>query len=239
MVTFPRCRPPTSIAGRRALLVFARVPRLGSVKTRLAAHIGEESALACFTLMLRRSLSEAACVPARRILALADCEQGLAGLAAVAPEAAPFEVRSQPGGGLGARMSGCIAWAFDTGCLEVVLAGTDVPFLGREILEKAFRALGGADLVLGPSDDGGYYLIGLRAGLSRWRALFEDPGWGGRGVFAATLARAQALGFATALAPTLFDVDTVEDLRRWAEEERDPLLKIHLQRLLQGVPPIP
>ncbi len=94
--------------------------------------------------------------------------------------------------------------------------GSDHPTVEVELVERAFAAVeGGADVALGPAEDGGYYLIALAAGAVRWR-LFEDVPWSTAGVLAATLARCAELGLAVELLPVAADVDTPADLARLA-----------------------
>jgi len=89
--------------------------------------------------------------------------------------------------------------------------GSDVPTLPSAVLEAALDRLAGADLVLGPSEDGGYYLIGLREPRA---ALFADMAWSTEVVFDETMRRASALGLDVGLLPAWFDVDTPADLER-------------------------
>jgi rSAM/selenodomain-associated transferase 2 len=99
--------------------------------------------------------------------------------------------------------------AFREGCRGAVLFGTDIPGLSAGILKQAMDLLDDRDLVLGPSTDGGYWLIGLRKDAD----LFRGVGWGLGEVFAQTLAKARALGLSTALLEPLTDIDTIEDVQ--------------------------
>jgi hypothetical protein len=136
------------------------------------------------------------------------------------PAAAAADVRAwlpgvrllaQSGADLGARMADAFARAFARGASRVVLAGTDVPGLARETATAALSALDAADVVLGPAEDGGYYLVGLRAPAP---ALFSGMEWSTPGVLEETRARARAAGLAVHELAPLADVDTLDDLRR-------------------------
>ena len=195
------------------LLIFAREPVLGRVKTRLAATIGPEAALAAYRELL--ALTAAAVAGAGRPTTLWLAE-------APAPPAAPGQPRPEwpglpwrvqpPTPDLGERMRHACAEAFAAGATRVVLIGTDCPGLTAELLQRAFAALATYDLAIGPADDGGYYLLGMNA---LHEALFAGKRWSTPSVLAATLADAARLGLRVAQLPTLPDVDTAADLAAW------------------------
>ena len=197
--------------GGAHLLVFARVPALGQVKTRLAAGVGDTAALAIYHELAgitRAAIAEAG-VPTTVWLA------GTAGpqpTAAEAQEWAGLASCSQQTGDLGQRMAMAFAAAFATGAERVAIIGTDCPGLRAAHLAKAFALLSQNDVVLGPATDGGYYLLGLRQPQPE---LFEHKAWSTATVLADTLADAQRLGCRVALLPELHDVDTADDLASW------------------------
>jgi rSAM/selenodomain-associated transferase 1 len=125
----------------------------------------------------------------------------------------------QAGPDLGTRMAGVFTRLFARGFRAVIVLGADSPSLPSRHLRAAIRALAGptADGVIGPSDDGGYYLIGLRAPCPE---LFAGVAWSTSRVLAQTLARARRAGRRLRSLPAWYDVDTVEDLRRLATELR-------------------
>ncbi|RAK69739.1 TIGR04282 family arsenosugar biosynthesis glycosyltransferase [Hymenobacter edaphi] len=190
------------------LLIFARYPELGKVKTRLAAGLGDEPALDIYRQLLDLTHAAVAPLPATRTLWLA---------AAPPPEAAPLwpgtRQQLQPAAAdLGQRMAHAFAAAFAEGARRTVVIGTDCPGLRTDLLATAFRHLHSHDVVLGPADDGGYYLLGL---CQPQPALFEGIHWSTGSVLRDTLALAARAGLTVALLPTLHDVDTAEDWRRW------------------------
>jgi len=127
----------------------------------------------------------------------------------------PPVLMPQRGDDLGARMSAAFASLFAAGYLRVILIGSDLPTLPADRLHEAERALrGGADLVLGPSQDGGYYLVGLTRTND---AIFEGVRWGGSDVFIQTTLRAEAAGLRVKTVASWYDVDTEADLRRVAD----------------------
>jgi len=193
------------------LLVFARVPALGRVKSRLAAGVGLPAALAVYRelLAITNAAIVAADVPAT--VWLADTA-GPEPTAAEAHEWAALAARCQPEGDLGKRMTAAFAAAFAAGAGRVAIIGTDCPGLRARHLTQAFAALDNADVVLGPATDGGYYLLGLRQPQP---ALLANKAWSTDSVLADTLADAQHLGLRVSLLTELSDVDNAEDLAAW------------------------
>jgi len=194
------------------LLVFAREPVLGRVKTRLAAGIGAEAALAVYRelLALTAAAVAAAQVPATVWLAEAPAafDPGQA-----RPEWPGLPWRVQPAAGaLGARMAQAFGEAFAAGAGRVVIIGTDCPGLSADLLRQAFDQLLSHELVVGPADDGGYYLLGMN---KLHTELFADKAWSTATVLPDTLADAARLGLRMAHLPTLHDVDSAQDLATW------------------------
>ena len=184
----------------KRLAIFARAPILGQVKTRLAADIGEHEALAAYRELVTLTLTTLA--PGTGMFAP---EIWVAGESADVEEwRARFPVFVQPPGDLGTRM----AVAFEAGVTALV--GCDIPPLTASYVEDALAALADADLVLGPTEDGGYCLIAMQAPHPE---VFADIPWSTTDVLAATQ-RAAAHLRATVLRP-LWDVDDASGLARW------------------------
>jgi len=198
------------------LLVFARVPALGRVKSRLAAGVGAPAALAVYLelLAITRAAVAAAGVPAT--VWLADAA-GPVPSAAETQEWPGLAAHCQAPGDLGQRMAAAFAAAFAAGAGRVALIGTDCPGLRAAHLTQACALLAEHDVVLGPATDGGYYLLGLRQPRPD---LFEHKAWSTATVLADTLADAGRLGLRVALLPELRDVDTAADLAAWRAYEK-------------------
>jgi len=195
---------------RVGLAIMAKAPRVGAVKTRLCPplRVPEAAELArCFLLdAVDRVRSIAGAGP---IMAYAPAEaRGEFEVAAPG-----FTLIPQRGDDLGERQARLIADVLALGHEAVLLMGTDSPTLPRECLDEAVGLVMArdVDLVLGPTEDGGYYLLGLRAPCP---GLFEDMPWSTPAVLSRTLERAQRLGLRVACLPTWFDVDTGADLER-------------------------
>lgn len=194
----------------KEILIFARTPEPGQVKTRLAADLGDDGALRTYLKLLvhtRESVARSG-FPARVHLAGDIPEHDLW-------EEAGFRRFPQADGDLGERMSAAFAQAFADGVRSVVIVGTDCPGLRAEHLHLAMNALETHEAVVGPAEDGGYWLLGLSSPV---RAIFENKAWSGEHVLRDTLADFKALGMSVVRLETLRDVDTVADLDALAEE---------------------
>jgi len=193
------------------LIVFAKRPLAGHAKTRLGEKIGLEESAGIYARFLYQSLFELVALERADII----IELSLASSADVPyfrfafPE---FQISSQSGGNLGQRFTKSFQKAFDQGATAVVVIGTDIPDLNRTILQSAFDALSENEVVIGPDLDGGYYLIGTRL---RDATLFKNIDWSSERVFQQTERLILAQGLTMFYLPTLSDVDTDEDFRRW------------------------
>ncbi|MFN8483820.1 MAG: TIGR04282 family arsenosugar biosynthesis glycosyltransferase [Anaerolineae bacterium] len=204
---------------RRALIVVAKRPVNGQTKTRLTPPFTPHQATALYECLLRDTLE------------LMTQVEGVQPILAYAPEdAAPyfrsicpaaFELCPQCGADLGARLHNALTHALAQGYRQAVIMDSDSPTLPPAYLRQAFAHLdeAGTDVVLGPCDDGGYYLIGLKEPCA---ALF-DITMSTPTVLQQTLAAADAASRRAALLPTWYDVDTVEEVERLrAELAADP-----------------
>ena len=202
---------------RGVLIVFARRPEPGRVKTRLTPPLAPEQAAALYAAMLDDAL-EASAAFARRfaldaVLAVTPPE-ACAELARRCPPA--FRVVAQRGPDLGARMEAAVADAAAEGAAPILLRGSDSPALDADQVGAALAALGEHDVALCPDRDGGYGLVALRHPAA---GLFTHP-MGTQSALADTVARARELGLRVGLLEPGFDIDTVEDLRLLAAVRR-------------------
>lgn len=203
-----------------ALILMAKVPRPGAVKTRLIPPFAAHEAAALYGCMLADTAEEMASLAGvRRYLFRAP--PGAGGF-----DAAPFTsyaVRPQSGGDLGERMARAAAWAFRDGAARVALIGADCPALAAARVREAFRELtAGAAVVLGPSADGGFHLAALAAPAP---SIFKRIAWGTASVLAGVTARCRAAGLPYGLLRVERDVDTAEDVAdfsRWARSRVRP-----------------
>ena len=207
-----------AVEERWALIVFAKVPQPGRVKTRLAADLGAQKAAQGVPPPgppgagrgKRRTL------PDPRVLRPARRRSRDAGLA----RGESLEFRPQTGGDLGERM----ARAFDEALRDAdraCIVGTDVPALGAALVVQALERLESADVVLGPAEDGGYYLMALSRPHPE---IFRDVPWSTADVLGATLERTRRAGLRESLLPLLKDVDTAADCRPTSSDHGDARL---------------
>jgi hypothetical protein len=197
-----------AVSASRRLLLFTKPAREGRVKTRLIGDLTAAEAAALHAAFLADLLDRLRGGEFELRLAWAlDAGEAI-------PEGPVPGVR-QEGSELGARLYRALA-AAAVEADAVAALGSDHPTLPVELVHKAFERIeNGADVVLGPAEDGGYYLIALRAGTVMPR-LFAGIAWSTDQVLPATLARCAELGLAVELLPLAADIDTPDDLRRLA-----------------------
>lgn len=204
---------------RGTVILFARRPDPARCKRRLARALGGRAAAAVYTRLLARALAAVTHSSCRRpVLACAapdevDWFRGRLG-------ARGWRVWRQGSGDIGARMHHALARALATGA-PAVLIGSDIADVRARDLRRAFEALhAGADLVLGPAADGGYWLIGLARPAP---GLFRDMPWSTAAVAHETLARARAAGLVGVVLPVLHDVDRPRDFTHLRRHPRAAL----------------
>jgi len=206
---------PLTAHPRSRIAVFAREPLLGQVKSRLATEIGPEAALAVYQAMLTRlgTLLNRIGIAEWDLWVTSNCSHK-----SFISLCNNTDIYLQFGQDLGARMAGAIHQTLQQEHVEnVILIGTDCPALTESYLEKALVALeSGVDVVLGPAEDGGYVLVGMRRPNP---AVFEDIPWGSDQVMGRTLEAVIANGLSYRLLESLWDVDRPEDLVRLRQLE--------------------
>ena len=198
---------------KKVLLIFIKNPELGKVKTRLAKSIGDSEALHVYKKLLNSTVSVAEKTDAHRQIWYSSYLDNKDG---IKPEL--FGKYLQMGSDLGERMKGAFRRAFDDGADRVVIIGSDCPDLSEAIVENAFEQLQENDLVIGPSEDGGYYLLGMN---NLQKELFNDIDWSTEHVLEQTLKKAKNLSLRIACLPEQNDIDTLEDLEKAGWDDRN------------------
>jgi rSAM/selenodomain-associated transferase 1 len=198
----------------RALAVFAKAPVPGRVKTRLCPPLTSGEAARVARTLLEETVRR---VLPRRELARSFLFLDGAASAEIRSLASEREVTILPQceGDLGARLHDAFRGLRNRGAERVVAIGADTPHLDPGLLTHSFEALEAHDLVIGPADDGGYYLIGARGSAD---GLFESIAWGTGTVLEATRDRARVLERTVETLPNGYDIDDVATLRRAARE---------------------
>lgn len=195
---------------KNCLAIFLKYPQKGKVKTRLAMSIGNDRALEIYKKMaagaIKQGLKSKADLfvffypPGRELL----MRQWLGNGCRYLP---------QRGRGLGARMKNCFKSVYRLGYGKAVLIGGDIPGLDTNIINSSFDGLKKNDAVIGPSKDGGYYLIGFtKKGF--YPRIFDGMEWSTDTVFAGTIAGLKKNEMKAAIMPVLWDVDDIEGLQK-------------------------
>ena len=199
---------------RSVVVMMAKAPVPFQVKTRLCPELSPHQAAELSRLFIQDMAEEMREISRRRAsFALAYTPRdAVHHFAAVLPASVPMF--PQPEGELGERMAGIFERAFAEGYQQVIVVGSDLPDLSRVIVERALEALEQPerDLVLGPTPDGGYYLIGLKR---RVPEIFHDIPWSTGEVLERTLEKARGAGLSIAFVERWDDIDTYGDLVRF------------------------
>ena len=219
--------------GGNALLIFVKYPSPGTVKRRLSPELTPEQSAAFY-----RALAE-------EVVQVHISAAGYESIVCFAPENARREVRSwlgpdvrlwsQLGDDLGARQFHAMKEALEGGYRKAAIIGSDCPTITPGDVEVAFACLNANDLVLGPCEDGGYYLIGATRAIE---SLFEGISWGSEHVLSETLEKAQEAGLPLGLLDVKYDIDSYSDLERYYRSGRDGAgdrPKTHSWRVLDGI----
>jgi rSAM/selenodomain-associated transferase 1 len=196
------------LASRNALLVIAKRPAPGQTKTRLSPPLLPEQAASLYECFLRDTLDVARAVPGVTRLAHYAPDLAAGYFAQLAPD---FWLRPQVGESLGPRLDQVLTRCLSEGFERAVIMDSDSPTLPAAYVAQAFTVLDGADVVLGPCEDGGYYLIGLKRPQPR---LLREVQMSTPHVLPDTLMLAEQMGLRVALLPAWYDVDTAQELER-------------------------
>ena len=197
----------------RLIYVMAKAPRVGEVKTRLCPPLEPSQAAELYLGFLRDSLELAGRVPNAEVRAFCPSPSMAAELAGLLPVGC--RVASQSAPGLGAGLEECFRVGLGDGFRAVAVMASDNPTLPSALVEQAFERLEQDDVVLGPADDGGYYLVAARAVYS---SLFREMVWSTTSVLDETLERCRVAGLRSSLLEPWYDVDSAEDLGRLSRE---------------------
>lgn len=192
-----------------AIIVMAKVPRAGEVKTRLRPFLTAEQCASLAVCFLKDTVANAAKISSNIIVAFAPPEQRTE-IESLLPDEIVFI--EQHGSNLGERLKSAIKDAENLGFNSIITIGTDSPTLPLKTLQSAVESFlePAADLVLGATKDGGYYLIGLRKSIPE---IFENVSWSSANVYRETIEKAKSVGIENLIElPAWYDVDVPADL---------------------------
>jgi rSAM/selenodomain-associated transferase 1 len=201
---------------KRAIIIMAKVPQAGKVKTRLQPFLTPEQSAEFANCLLQDTINKVNQTKNKPIIAYSPSERrdffdGFNNLVLTA----------QNGSDLGERIFNAFQFAFSQNLDSVVMIGTDSPTFPPEFINKAFDFLINSDAVLGKTEDGGFYLIGLK---KLDRRIFEPVEWSSPTTFQQTKNNLEKLDFSLSELPVWYDVDEPKDLKRLREDE-------HLQQI--------
>lgn len=198
--------------GDRTLVIMAKAPKPGRVKTRLAQHLPPPAIIAFYRCLLDDTIALAQSLDTVHVAMMCP--------GADVNELAPLvgdrvQVVSQQGDGLAAGLTSVFAHFANGNRQRIIAFNSDSPHLPPSILETAFEILNSHDVVVGPTHDGGYYLVGAKA---LHPALFEGDGMGTANALEKLLSQARALQLSVAFTSPFYDIDVADDLVRLAAE---------------------
>jgi len=186
------------------LIIFVKNPIEGEVKTRLASSLGDEKALEVYQQLLKITAGVAEDVNAEKLVSYSKYVEESDDF-----DETIFDKSVQKKGNLGEKMKHAFRDGFDEGFNRIVLIGSDCPEITQSLIDEAFIELSEADSVIGPSDDGGYYLIGLSRFMPE---IFDDVEWSTSSVFSSTITTLDDLEATYHVLKKLNDIDTENDL---------------------------
>ncbi len=188
---------------KEALIIFVRHPELGKVKTRIAKTMGDENALTIYELLLQQTHAVTVDLPFDKYVYYTDSipEQDV-----WAQDS--YHKKKQQGNTLGERMHNAFVEVFSKGYTAVQIIGSDCATLTGAIIQQGFSSLEKNDMVIGPSTDGGYYLLGMQKPIAQ---VFTNKLWSTDTVLQQTITDIQQLSLSYSLLPALTDIDTEAD----------------------------
>jgi rSAM/selenodomain-associated transferase 1 len=193
---------------KKAIIIMAKIPIAGTVKTRLQPFLSAEQSATLAECFLRDTVNKAKILSNELIIAYTPVEKLDVLLAILSNEQIFIE---QIGANLGDKMFHAFEFAFSQNPDVVVMIGTDSPTFPAQFITQAFEMLSEADAVLGETADGGFYLIGLR---KLKKEIFETVEWSSPETFEQTARNIENLNLKLSLLPNWYDVDTPDDLKR-------------------------
>lgn len=216
--------------------LFAKYWEPGRVKTRLARSIGNEKAARIYEAFVAATVARLSAIHCTRVLSYWPNDRRTRS-AFESAEAQGWSLVPQTEGDLGERMAGYFIQQFSAGTDRVVLLGTDSPNVPLVEVQEAFEHLKTSDVVLGPTDDGGYYLVGA---AKRVPPIFADIPWSTPEVLPKTIACLEKEGFSYTTLDPWYDVDEIYDLHRLVEDLRDeceaePALQVLLKHVVEVI----
>ena len=200
---------------KNAIIIFAKYPQAGNVKTRLARTTGNEFAANFYKICAEHTFAEIKKITDNNIAKYLFYSEESEKDKIRRWVGSDFITYAQTGKNLGEKMKNAFNKIFKNGFEQVLVIGTDLPDLSANLIKDAFNTLTKTEIVIGPSADGGYYLLGMK---KLHNFLFEDIIWSTDEVYAETLKKIEQKKLKFAKLTVLNDIDTEIDLKRWLNE---------------------
>jgi rSAM/selenodomain-associated transferase 1 len=198
----------------RVLVIMAKAPRPGAVKTRLTSSLSADAATAFYCCLLEDTLALARSLDNVQVAVMCP-DSDVSELSRLA--GSDVAVIAQRGNGLAAGLTSVFAHFAEHKQRRVIAFNSDSPHLPRSVLEAAFETLAAHDVVVGPTHDGGYYLVGAK---ECYPTLFANDGMGTNSAMERLVARVRTLELSMGFADRFYDIDDADDLSRLADELR-------------------
>jgi len=191
---------------KNLLIIFVKNIKLGVVKTRLAKTVGDDNAFEVYKALVEVTEKATSNINVDKRIYFSD---------AIIEEKWPNDIKKvQKGNDLGEKMNNAFKDGFTDGYDNIVLIGSDLPNISSDIIQKGFKVLDKSDVVFGPTEDGGYYLVGM---TKLYSCIFENKAWSTSNLLEDTLAELHQKKIKVSLIETLNDIDTFEDLQTYPE----------------------
>jgi len=197
----------------KAIIVFARHPVIGKVKTRLAKTMGDEFAASFYKVCAEHTFTEVEKTVGTGLFLFCSEKNEIEKLKNWGGEHFTYYVQRR--GDLGLRMLNAFRSVFKEGHNQAVIIGTDTPDINSGLIQQAFSELNNHEYVIGPSNDGGYYLLGMKSPAID---LFTGIEWSTDSVFNKTIKKFKCKNAAFKVLNVLNDIDTEKDLKKWYNE---------------------
>lgn len=189
---------------KKLLIIFVKNIKLGKVKTRLAKTVGDENAFTIYKALVEVTEIATSSINVDKRIYFSD---------AIIHEKWPNDYKAvQKGEDLGQRMSNAFKDGFNDGYTEIVLIGSDLPNITKKVINNGFGSLKSKEVVFGPAEDGGYYLVGMS---KLHHFIFENKAWSTSNLLEETLSELKQKKIEVSLIETLNDIDTFEDLQAY------------------------